>query len=133
MEPDDLYGLPLDEFIARRGDLAKGLRKSGRRDAAGEVAALRKPSVAAWAVNQLVRTQHDAVADLFAAGDELRAAQSDLLDGSGDGRSLRTAGDRERTTVDHLVEKARGLLSSAGNELSPAIIERVADTLHAAA
>ena len=37
------------------------LRAEKRRDEAAEVAALRKPSIAAWAVNQLVRTQHDAV------------------------------------------------------------------------
>ena len=37
--------------------LSRELRKAGERDAAAEVAALKKPSVAAWAVNQLVRTQ----------------------------------------------------------------------------
>ncbi len=98
-----------------------------------QVAALRKPSVAAWAVNQLVRTQRSSVQELFDAGDALRDAQSDLLAGQGDGRTLRAAGERERAAVEDLVERARGLLSSAGDELSPAVIERVADTLHAAA
>ncbi len=133
MEPDDLYGLPLDRFIPERGALAKALRAEGRRDEAAQVAALRKPSVAAWAVNQLVRTQGDAVRELFDAGDGLRDAQGDLLAGRGDGRTLRAANERERDAVDALVEAARGLLSSDGHELSPAVVERVSDTLHAAA
>ena len=133
MHGDELYGLPLDRFIPERGALAKALRADKRRDEAAQVAALRKPSVAAWAVNQLVRTQGDAVRELFDAGDGLREAQADLLAGRGDGRTLRSANERERDAVDALVEAARGLLSSDGHELSPAIVERVADTLHAAA
>ncbi len=133
MEPDDLYGLALDAFIPQRGALAKALRADKRRDEAAAVAALRKPSVAAWAVNQVVRSQSAGVQELFAAGDELRDAQGRLLDGSGDGRALRAANERERAAVDELVRAARGLLSSEGHELSPAVVERVADTLHAAA
>ena len=133
MQADDLYGLPLDRFIPERGALAKALRAEKRRDEAAAVAALRKPSVAAWAVNQLVRTQPSAVQELYSAGDELRDAQARLLSGSGDGRALRAANERERAAVDALVQAARGLLSSDGHELSPAVVERVADTLHAAA
>jgi hypothetical protein len=133
MDPDDLYGLPLDRFVPERGALARSLRADGRRQEAAEVAALRKPSVAAWAVNQLVRTQGRAVAELFDAGDRLREAQADLLAGSGDGRVLRSAGQRERAAVDALVTFARGLLTSEGQDLSPGTVEKVADTLHAAA
>jgi hypothetical protein len=133
MDADELYGLPLEQFIPERTALAKSLRAQKRRDEAAEVAALRKPSVAAWAVNQLVRTQRDATKSLFHAGDALREAQSDLLDGRGDGKALRTARERQRTAVEELVSKARGLLTSEGYELSPSIIERVGDTLHAAA
>ncbi len=133
MEPDDLYGLALDRFIPERAALAKALRADKRRDEAAAVAALRKPSVAAWAVNQVVRSQPAGVQDLFTAGDELREAQARLLAGSGDGRALRAANEREREAVDELVRAARGLLSSEGHELSPAVVERVSDTLHAAA
>jgi len=133
MDVDDLYGLPFDEFVPARNALARELRQAGKRDEATEVAALRKPSVASWAVDQLVRTQRTAVSELFDAGDALRAAQDDVLAGRGDGQSLRAAVDRERTAVDALAGIARGLLSSEGHELSPTIIERVSDTLHAAA
>jgi hypothetical protein len=133
MDADELYGLPLEQFIPERTALAKSLRGQKRRDEAAAVAGLRKPSVAAWAVNQLVRTQRDATKGLFDAGDALRDAQSELLDGRGDGKALREARERQRTAVEDLVTKARGLLTSEGYELSTAIIERVGDTLHAAA
>jgi len=113
VDVDDLYGLPLDQFVPERTALARELRKAGDRDKASEVAALKKPSVAAWAVNQLVRTQRRAITELLEAGDGLRSAQDDVLAGRGDA--------------------ARGLLSSEGEELSATMVERVSDTLHAAA
>lgn len=132
-DADELYGLPLDGFVPGRTALARELRSDGRREEASEVAALRKPSVAAWAVNQLVRTQRQAVDELFEAGDALRAAQDQVLGGRGDAGSLRTAVARQRAAVDSLTEAARGLLTSEGHELSPTIIDRVSDTLQAAA
>jgi len=133
VDADELYGLPLDRFTPERNALAKELRGSGRREEAAEVAALRKPSVAAWAVNQLVRTQRRAVGELFEAGDGLRAAHEQVLAGSGGGGTLRGAVERERDAVEALIVTARGLLTSQGHDLSPAIIDRVAETLHAAA
>jgi hypothetical protein len=132
-DPDELYGLPMDEFVPARNALARELRNAGRREEATEVGALRKPSVAAWAVNQLVRTQRQGVDELFGAGDALRKAHDQVLAGRGDAASLRGAVAREREAVDALTSTARGLLTSQGHELSPTIIERVSDTLHAAA
>ncbi|MDX6717752.1 MAG: hypothetical protein QOJ63_6 [Solirubrobacteraceae bacterium] len=130
---DDLYGLPLDRFVPERAALVRTLRAGGRRDEAAQVAGLRRPSIAAWAVNQLVRTQPRAVEALFEAGDELRDAQADLLAGRGAGRELRSAGDRQHAALDRLMDLARGLPTSRGADLSAAVLERVADTLHAAA
>lgn len=132
-EEHDLYGLPLERFVPERAAVAKALRASGQRDEAARVARLRKPSVAAWAVNQLVRTQGAAVGELFEAGDELQRAHADLLRGRGAPDALREAADRERTAVQQLTRTARGLLSSEGHELSATMLERVGDTLHAAA
>jgi hypothetical protein len=130
VEPDDLYAVGLERFVAERGVLAKALRGEGRRDEAAEVAKLRKPSAAAWAVNQLVRSRGDEVQSLWEAGDALRGAQADLLAGRGDARALREAGDAVRDAVDALVEAARGGL---GEQLGAATLERVGETLHAAA
>jgi hypothetical protein len=133
VDVDELYGLPLDRFTPERNALARELRNGGERERGAEVAALRKPSVAAWAVNQLVRTQKSAIGELFAAGDGLRHAHDEVLAGRGDGGSLRVAVERERKAVESLIQSAGGLLSTDGHDLSPTIIDRVADTLHAAA
>jgi hypothetical protein len=132
-DADDLYGLALDAFVPERDALAKRLRGEGRRDDAAAVKALRKPSVAAWAVNQAVRSQPKAARTLWDAGDALIAAQDDLLGGSGDPRALRAAVEEERAAVDALVEAARGLLTSEGRDLGDTTLERVRETLHAAA
>jgi len=132
-EIDGLYGLPLDRFVPERRALATSLRSSGQRDEATKVAALRRPSVAAWAVNQLVRTQPKALRELFDAGDALREAQDAVLAGGGAAAGLRDVASREREAVDALVDLARGLLDDAGNELSAPTLDRVADTLNAAA
>jgi hypothetical protein len=129
----DLYGLPLERFTDERNALARRLREQGRRDEAADVAKLRKPSVAAWAVNQLVRTQNRQIDALFDAGDALQKAQADVLAGKADSGSLRKAAEAERTALDSLIGKARGLLSGEGHELSPAKLEQVSETLHAAA
>lgn len=133
MDPSDLYGLPLERFTPERNALAKALRGEGRRDEAQRVSKLRKPSVAAWAVNQLVRTQRRELEALFEAGDALRTAQADLLAKRGHPQRLRDAAQAERTAVDELARRARGLLSSDGHELTPARFEQVTETLHAAA
>lgn len=132
-DTDELYGLPLDRFIAERDALARALRGDGQREQAATVARLRKPSVAAWAVNQLARAQAGAMAELFSAGDELREIQSEVLAGRRDAPALRAAAEQERAAVDALIGLARGLLTSEGHELSATVLDRVAETLNAAA
>ncbi len=131
--PEDLYGLPLEQFIPQRAALAKALRSEKRRDEAKEVAALRKPSVAAWAVNQLVRTQGQELKGLFQAGDDLVAAQTAAAEGRRAGDAMRDASRRQREAVTTLLQAAEGLLSSEGQPLSQTTLERVGDTLRAAA
>ncbi len=129
----DLYGLPLDEFTAERDALAKQLRSDGDGAQAEEIKKLRKPSTAAWAVNQLVRTQQKAVADLFKAGDEMIQAQEKALGGKGSVDALRAATQKQRGATEKLLEAAAGLLSSDGHELPASVQERVSETLRAAA
>ena len=47
-----LYQLPPGEFTAARNALAKRLKNEGDRDGAALVAALAKPNLSSWAVNQ---------------------------------------------------------------------------------
>src|SRR3954470_23144878 len=126
---DDLYGLALDEFVPRRDALAKRLRADGRREEAAEVAALRKPSVAAWAANQAVRTQPKAARELWEAGDALRRAHAAVVGGKrrGAGDKLREATARQRAALRPLVEAASCLLDHHGHSLSRQTIERAGD------
>ncbi|MGZ8633444.1 MAG: hypothetical protein ACXWZZ_06265, partial [Solirubrobacteraceae bacterium] len=130
---DRLYGLPREDFVRERDALAKQLRAGGRRDEATAVKALGKPTVAAWAANQAVRSQKKSARDLWKAGDQLSGAHDAVLAGKGSGAKLREATERERAAVERLVEAARGLLSASGGDLSEATIERVRETLHAGA
>ena len=129
---DDLYGLPLDRFIPERAALTKRLRGEKRRDEASAVAARRKPSVAAWAVNQLVRTQAKRMNALFRAGDDLAQAQAGAASGTRAADAMREAMRHQREALDELLEAARGLLTSDGHPLTPATLDRVTDTLRAA-
>src|SRR5918998_1397371 len=131
MEIDDLYGLPLDEFTAARNALAKELAKA-KDPRAAEVKGLAKPSVAAWAVNQLARRRRKDVDALLDAGARLREAQAGAL-GGGDPAELREALRAERDAVARLTAAAEEVLEDAGHSASVQTQNRISDTLRAAA
>jgi hypothetical protein len=97
------------------------------------VQALPKPPVAAWAVNQLARSDRAGVRALLDAGDALQSAQDRLLAGEDASGSLREATARERDAVRGLTEQAEAVLRDAGRPASQAMLERVGTTLRAAA
>ena len=129
---DELYGRPPAEFTRARDERAKALRKEGRRDEADAVKALRKPTVAAGVLNRLARQRPKDVQRLLAAGEELRAAQEELLAG-GDRGAFQSAATKEREEVAKLAHEAAELAAEAGEGASPALTEKIATTLHAAA
>jgi hypothetical protein len=130
---DALYGLPLDEFTPRRDELAKELRSAGRRDEAGWVKGLRKPSAAAWLVNQLARTQKKDARRVLDSGEALRSAQDRALAGEGGRDDLARAAEDHANAMRALVAKAPGLLDHKGGSPSDATLERAAETLRAIA
>jgi hypothetical protein len=129
-EIDRLYGIPLDEFVADRDELAKRLRRDGDREAADSIKKLRKPSAGAWALNQAVRRRRKETDALLAAGERLREAHEALLSG-GDAATLREAMQEERTLASALADCAEAIASETGKS-GPALRERVRSTLHAA-
>ena len=131
-EIDRLYELPLGEFVAARNELAKTLRKAGEGERADEVKALAKPSVSAWAVNQLARNEREGVEALLAAGEGLRAAQARVLAG-GSPDELRKGSEAVRAAVAQLVAATDGILAAGGHAATEATRARVAETLRAAA
>jgi hypothetical protein len=124
-----LYGLPLEEFVPARNEAAKAARKAGDADAAGAIAALRKPTVAAWAVNQLARRNRRDVDLLLDSGKRLLDAQRTSLEGGGRDQ-LDAARAGLEGAVERLVAAARDLL---GASASDATLGRVTETLRAAA
>jgi chromosome segregation ATPase len=130
-ELDGLYGLPLEEFTNARNKLAGELRSSGEHEAADWVNALVKPTTAAWAVNQVMRTQRKDARALLGAGERLRKAHDDAATGNASAHDLRDAAAVERAAVGRLSRAARGLTDARGRGLSESILERVAETLHA--
>jgi hypothetical protein len=130
-EIDRLYALPLDEFTARRNELAKRLKKDGDADAAEQVTALVKPSVPAWTINQLARRQKKEVQALLATGIRLRKAQERALAGGGPD-ALRAAQAEERESVRDLTQRAAAILEEAGRPATRTVLERIRATLGAA-
>src|SRR4051794_22945928 len=80
---DRLYALPLEQFVSERNTLARTLKQAGDTDAAADVAALRKPSLVAWAVNQLAHTRRRDVDLLLDAGKRLVDAQQTSISKGG--------------------------------------------------
>ncbi len=78
---DHLFRVPLLEFVGARQDLVKRLRAEGDREGAARVKSIAKPSVSAWAINQLGWTYGRELDRLVAAGERLRAAQAAMLAG----------------------------------------------------
>jgi hypothetical protein len=129
-----LYGLPLEQFVATRDQLARRLRAAGDRATARKVAALRRPSVSAWAANQLAHAAPNAVAELLDAGAALRQAQQAAVVGQpGAARQLRAATAHLRAAIARLSQRAETLLVRSGHAASDATLARLAATLQAAA
>jgi len=118
----ELYGRPLREFIEHRTAAARELDKP----LAASVRALRKPSPAAWLVDQLVRSDAAEIAAAIALGVDLQRAQTD-----GDGERIRDLSRRHRHEVRNLTESARTIAVSSGLTASAAVLDEVAQTVSA--
>jgi hypothetical protein len=125
-----LYAAPSGEFVKRRDALARDLRKDGDREAADRVKALRKPTVAAWAVNGLARKEKMRLRGLLTAGERLREAHEEALS-EGLTPALAEARDAERAAIEELARAAQALLEGEGHPASEAVLDRIRETLHA--
>lgn len=117
----DLYALPPADFTAARNKQA-GMAD---RSIAAKVKALRKPTVAAWAVDLLAREGQ--LADALELSAALREAQEDL-----DAAELSRLGRQRRQLVAALAAQAVALAKDAGVAVSPSAREDVEKTINAA-
>ncbi len=126
----DLYRGAPEGFIAARDALAKRFRDEGRDGDAAEVKKLRRPTVAAWALDRLADDAPDAIGELLDSGAELARAQRATLSGR-DPQALRDATTTRRELVARLTEMAAEVLRDA--DRSPdAHVEDIRGTLEAA-
>jgi hypothetical protein len=129
---DQLYGAPLEEFVAERSRLARELREADQRDEAQELAKARKPTVAAWTLNQLARRNRRDVDLLLDAGHRLREAQAGVLRG-GKREAFEQARQSENDALRRLGRAAETLLRETRGDASGSVLSQVGATLRAAA
>lgn len=122
-EIDALFRLPLAEFTGARNTLAARLKKDGSPNDAERVKLLTKPSVSAWAVNQLYWNHREEFEQLIAAGKRFRPAQK--------AAEMRDSLDARREVLAELSELATELLSEAGHSPALDTLRRVTTTLEA--
>src|SRR5947207_5470578 len=123
---DALFTLPLSEFIGARNALAVRLKKAGHGDQANQVKALAKPSISAWAVNQLYWQHRQACDQLTSTGQRFRKAQT-----ARKVADIHETLDARREALAHLSELTTILLRDAGYNPSPETLHRIATTLEA--
>lgn len=121
---EELYALPAGEFTPARDARARAAadKALGKR-----IKALRKPTVAAWAVNLLVRREADQIDQVLGLAESLRAAAASL-----DGEELRTLTRQRRQLTAALTSTARTLAREYGVKLTEPVADQVEGTLNAA-
>jgi hypothetical protein len=128
---DRLYGVPLEEFTATRNAIAKELADAGD-DATKTVKALKKPNLAAWALNQLARKHADRVGDLIESTERLRHEQRKALS-RGRAGDLREASDARGRIVSQLTKLAAQILTDAGHSAAQTTLSAISASLVAIA
>ncbi|KJK38150.1 hypothetical protein UK15_17910 [Streptomyces variegatus] len=123
---DELYALRPEEFTAARASAMASARTAGDRELAERIRTLRKPSLAAWVSNLLVRTSPGEVEPLLRLGEGLRQAHQDL-----DAAQLRELSRRQHALIRALSLQARQLAKEAGHPIGESVQREVENTLHA--
>lgn len=122
---DELYALAPSDFTAARNARAVAARGDDRA-LSESIRALKKPTPAAWLVNQLVRHRADELREVLDLGDELRDAQ-ERRDGPELSRLTRT----RRTAVAALGREAAALAEELGATAGRPTLDEVEQTVTA--
>lgn len=116
----ELYQAPLGSFVTERKRLAGALKEAGDKAGAAKLAKLNRPTMSAWAVNQLWWHARDAFEDLLSTADKLRKGKLD-------------AAGAHREAIAKLRARAQRMLDDAGHSANEATLRRVTQTLSAIA
>jgi hypothetical protein len=124
---------PLSGFVEARSQMVRDLRNTGNRELADRLAALRKPALSMWALNQAGAIAADDFEALRAAGDRLRQAQEKLLKGDRSaGDEMSKATQEQRRTIEILSRRLAMVLSASGHAASESTLRRLSDDLRSA-
>ena len=123
----ELYGLHPDAFLEARRRLTAGAKAAKDTGLAKAIESVRKPTAAAWAVNQLARRRPEEVDRLVELAGALHAAQESM-----DGAALKTLGRQRTTLVDTMVRATAEVAQEADGSLSGPVANQVRETFVAA-
>lgn len=122
---DALYRPHPAGFTAARDGAAARVKEAGDPAAAKRIAALRRPTLAAWASNTLVRAKPDETEQFLQLGQTLRAAHRSL-----DGERLRDLSHQQHVVIGALAREAARLAEEAGTSVSEAVVRELEGILH---
>ncbi|MFG2555964.1 hypothetical protein ACGFWF_39435 [Streptomyces sp. NPDC048581] len=123
---DDLYVTPPAQFVARRAEMSAAAKTAGRAEDARRIGAARRPTLAAWAANLLLRSRPEESRRLLDLGPALREAYH-VLDAAG----IKELAEQRRRMVSALSRQAAQLAQQAGFPLSATVQQDVESTLRA--
>jgi hypothetical protein len=130
----ELLAGPLEEFTNRRNARAKELKAAGQRELAAEVATLKKPPVAVWAVNQLARRDKAVLERVRHAGEGVVRAQSGAVTGRKNAAvELRAASEALQRELEAALREAGDVLRGDEHAADEATLRRVQEMLRLAA
>jgi hypothetical protein len=121
-----LYSVTREEFIPTRDDLVRQARAAGDRELATTIAAARKPTVAAWLLNQVSREYPDDLDVLAELGEALRGAHQAL-----DADRLRTLSQQRNGLLRTLDDRALRVARRAAMPVTAAITEALREAFTA--
>jgi hypothetical protein len=124
---DELYLGSREDFLPTRTERVRQARAAGDRDLAARISALRKPTVGAWLVNQVVRQHPDRLAALTELAERLRSVHQ-----HGDGEQIRAAGRDRQALLRSLDGVVREVAAAAGLRLGADAVNQVTTTFQSA-
>lgn len=124
---DELYTAPLDRFVDLRKELSQRAKDAGDWQLSILVLPLRKPTVAAWAINHAVRSDPSDLREFLRFAEDMRAAQAAL-----DGDAMRALSAERAGVLSRVEARVRERAADAGQPLSAAVLEEVRASLIAA-
>lgn len=122
-----LYAVDPPAFLAARSEAVREAREAGKPELATAIGKLRRPVLAAWAVNLLARADAAGLGQLLALGGELREAHQQMR-----GEALQRLSRQRHDMLAALAGQARHLAAEAGHPLGAEAAQQVIQTLGAA-